>query len=41
MRPFTFRREAKWLLVLTLLLPLLGILATIVLPAWRNWLGAR
>jgi hypothetical protein len=38
---FTFRREAKWLLVLTLLGPLLAILATIVLPALRDWLAAR
>ena len=36
--PFTFEREAKWLVVIYLLLPLLGILAAIVIPAvLRRW----
>jgi hypothetical protein len=34
--PFTFEREAKWLIVLYLLLPLLGILLASVLPGLRR-----
>jgi phosphotransferase system glucose/maltose/N-acetylglucosamine-specific IIC component len=38
---FSFKREAKWMLILTLVLPALGILITIVWPAVARWLGAR
>lgn len=31
---FTFEREAKWLVVLNVLLPLLGILFAIVIPGF-------
>jgi hypothetical protein len=35
---FTFEREAKWMLVLFLLLPLLGIIAAILIPGiLRRW----
>ena len=37
---FTFEREAKWLVVLFVLLPLLGILFAIVFPGiLRRWLS--
>jgi Tfp pilus assembly protein FimT len=38
---FTFRREAMWLLILAVLLPLLAILFAIAVPALRDWLDAR
>jgi hypothetical protein len=34
---FTFEREANWLVVLCVLLPLLGILFAIVIPGIRRW----
>jgi hypothetical protein len=40
LRPFTFKREAYWLLVLSVL-PLAAILAAMVVPAVLRWLGAR
>jgi phosphotransferase system glucose/maltose/N-acetylglucosamine-specific IIC component len=38
---FTFKREAKWLMVPTLALPAIGILLAILWPAVARWLGAR
>jgi phosphotransferase system glucose/maltose/N-acetylglucosamine-specific IIC component len=38
---FTFKREAKWLLILSLALPAIGILFAIVWPVVARWLGAR
>lgn len=32
LRPFTFKREAGWLLFLVVLLPLLGVLVALVIP---------
>ncbi len=40
MHSFTFKREAKWLLALSLL-PVIGFLVAIVWPAIARWLGAR
>jgi len=38
---FTFEREAKWLVVLYALIPLLLILLAIVIPGiLRRWYGA-
>lgn len=35
---FLFKREAQWLLVICLIVPLLAILFGIVLPGfWRRW----
>jgi len=35
---FSFKREAHWLLVICLIVPILAILLGIVLPAlWRRW----
>jgi hypothetical protein len=35
-----FQREAKWMVVLYLLLPLLGILTAVVIPGLlRRWLS--
>ena len=39
MRPFTFRREARWLMWVTVVPPLLAILLSILLPALRDWLA--
>jgi hypothetical protein len=39
LRPFTFKREAYWLLV-ACLLPLAGILAAVVLPLIFRWFAA-
>jgi hypothetical protein len=37
---FTFEREAKWMLLLYLLIPLLGILIAVVIPGiLRRWLS--
>jgi hypothetical protein len=37
---FTFERESRWMVVLYLLLPLLGILLAIVLPGLiRRWVS--
>jgi predicted membrane-bound spermidine synthase len=37
---FTFEREAKWLIVLYVLLPVVGILVAIVIPGIvRRWFG--
>jgi phosphotransferase system glucose/maltose/N-acetylglucosamine-specific IIC component len=38
---FTFKREAKWLMLLTLVLPVLAFLFAIVWPAVARWLGAK
>ena len=38
---FTFKREAKWLVWLTVVPPAIGILIAIVWPAVARWLGAR
>jgi hypothetical protein len=38
LKHFTFEREAKWLVAIYLLLPLIGILAGFVIPAiLRRW----
>jgi hypothetical protein len=35
---FTFERESHWMLVLYVLIPLIGILLSIVIPGlWRRW----
>lgn len=34
---FTFEREARWLVVLCVLIPVLGILVAIVIPGLRRW----
>ena len=37
---FTFEREAKWLVLLCVLFPLVGIVLSILIPAiLRNWFG--
>jgi hypothetical protein len=36
-RAFTFKREAEWLLVLVVLLPLIGMVLAFVIP----WLGRQ
>jgi hypothetical protein len=41
MKTFTFKREATWLLVLTVVVPAAGILLAIVWPAVARWLAAR
>ena len=39
-RDFTFEREAHWLVVLYIAIPLLAILLWIVIPGlWRRWFG--
>jgi hypothetical protein len=38
MRQFTFRREARWLLLLGLL-PVVGIVLAIVWPMLKSWMG--
>jgi hypothetical protein len=37
----SFKREAAWLLVVGLGIPLIGVLAAIVVPALARWLGWR
>jgi len=39
LRPFTFKREAHWLLVLVVLVPVLGMLLALVIPwlARHGW----
>jgi len=37
----SFEREARWLLVVFVALPVLGFLLTVVIPALASWLGAR
>ncbi len=39
MRPFTFKREVKWLFLIGVLPPTVGILIALVLPAIARWLG--
>ncbi len=39
MHPFTFRREARWLLGLTVLPPAIGIFIAIAWPAIKGWWG--
>ena len=34
---FTFEREAWWIVIIALLFPLVGILLSIVIPAFRRW----
>ena len=35
---FTFERESHWMVVVSILVPLLAILLGIVIPAlWRRW----
>jgi hypothetical protein len=35
---FSFERESYWLLVIFVVVPLLGILVSIVMPGlWRRW----
>jgi hypothetical protein len=41
MRHFTFKREAKWLMWLTLTLPVIGIFLVVILPGVLRWLGVR
>ncbi len=41
MKPFTFKRESGWLLLLTVGPPALGLLMVVVLPAIARWLGLR
>jgi hypothetical protein len=38
---FSFKREAKWLMVWALILPLVGILLGLVIPLIGRWLGSR
>jgi hypothetical protein len=38
LRTFTFEREARWLVALYVVIPLLAIVLCTVLPAlWRRW----
>jgi hypothetical protein len=37
LRPFTFKREAQWLLALAVLVPLIGLVVGFILP----WLGRQ
>ncbi len=41
MKTVTFKREAQWLLVLTVGLPALGILFAILWPMIARWFAAR
>ena len=41
MKRFTFKREAGWLLWLTVVPPVVGIFIVIVVPALARWLGLR
>ncbi len=40
MHPFTFKREAKWLLAISLV-PVVGVLLAIIWPVIARWLGGR
>jgi hypothetical protein len=37
----SFRREARWLMLLAVAIPALGFLIAIVIPALARWLGWR
>ena len=38
---FSFRREARWLMLLVFALPVIAILAALAVPAVAHWLGWR
>ena len=37
----SFQREARWLMILALAVPAIGLLFAIVIPAVARWLGWR
>jgi hypothetical protein len=39
MRQWTFRREARWMVVIYILLPLLLLVWGVLVPLLRRWLG--
>ena len=39
MRHFTFRREARWLVLLTVLPPAIAMFAVLVWPTIARWFG--